>query len=73
MDCIVFVVLSFMEHQKSVGPPLLLNSYLLISILFDAVRIRTMWVSQVESSVAILFTTGMAVKTMLLLLEECGK
>ncbi|KAK8047506.1 P-loop containing nucleoside triphosphate hydrolase protein [Apiospora saccharicola] len=73
VDCFAFMALSFMEHGKSLGPPLLMDTYLLISIILDVVRIRTMWVSEMSTTVSGLFTVAMALKIGLLALEEIRK
>ncbi|KAK6833489.1 hypothetical protein PG987_008183 [Apiospora arundinis] len=73
VDCFAFMALSFMEHGKSLGPPLLMNTYLLISILFDIVRIRSLWLAETASAIAALFTVTMGLKMGLLALEEIRK
>jgi ATP-binding cassette, subfamily C (CFTR/MRP), member 1 len=73
LECVVFMVLSFLEHMKSVGSPMLLDVYLLLSILFDAVRIRTLWLDQIQTSIAGIFTVCMVVKMSVLVLEESSK
>ncbi|KAI0121749.1 hypothetical protein BJ170DRAFT_137603 [Xylariales sp. AK1849] len=72
-ECVVFMTLSFMEHQRSIGAPLLLDAYLLISILFDAVRVRTLWLKHVQLSIPILLTATIVFKLGILILEELGK
>ncbi|KAK8031981.1 hypothetical protein PG990_001715 [Apiospora arundinis] len=73
VDCFAFMALSFMEHGKSLGPPLLMNTYLLVSILFDIVRIRSLWLAETASAIAALFTVTMGLKMGLLALEEIRK
>lgn len=72
-ECIVFMTLSAMEHRKSIGPPLLLDAYLFISVLFDAVRARTLWLNNVQLSISIIFTITTMIKLAVLILEESGK
>lgn len=67
------LTLSFFEHTKSAGPSLLLNLYLTISILFDAVRIRTLWLLSSDRAIAALSIVCLVVKVAVLILEECGK
>lgn len=73
VDCFAFMALSYMEHGKSLGPPLLMDTYLLISIILDIVRIRTMWVSEMSTIISALFTVTLALKIGLLTLEEIRK
>ncbi|KAK8001740.1 ABC transporter [Apiospora marii] len=73
VDCFAFMALSYMEHGKSLGPPLLMDTYLLISIVLDIVRIRTMWVSEMSTTISALFTVTLALKIGLLALEEIRK
>ncbi|KAK8017726.1 P-loop containing nucleoside triphosphate hydrolase [Apiospora rasikravindrae] len=73
VDCFAFMALSYMEHGKSLGPPLLMDTYLLISILFDIVRIRTLWMAGTSTAISALFTVTMGLKIGLLALEEVRK
>lgn len=66
---LVLIVLSFLEHQRSVRPSLILNSYLSISLLFDTARARTLWLQGYNHNIAIVFTAAVAIKSMILLLE----
>ncbi|KAI1841042.1 hypothetical protein JX266_012761 [Neoarthrinium moseri] len=72
-ECMVFMALSFTEHLKSVGPPLLLDGYLVVSILFDVVRTRTLWLSGARPPIAVIFTLTVGMKLSILVLEESGK
>jgi ATP-binding cassette, subfamily C (CFTR/MRP), member 1 len=73
VECLAFMTLSFLEHGKTAGSSLLLDAYLIITILFDAVRVRTLWLNNTQSSIAGLFTTCMLVKIVALILEESNK
>ncbi|KAK0643329.1 putative ATP-binding cassette transporter [Cercophora newfieldiana] len=71
---IQIVGLTWVEDAKSVSPSSLLNTYLLFTVLFDAAQARTLWLRRSTGiSLAAAFTTGIAVKTLLLLLEAQGK
>ncbi|KAM0819840.1 hypothetical protein AB5N19_05656 [Seiridium cardinale] len=73
VECVMFMVLSYLEHTYSVGSPLLLDAYLFISILFDAVRVRTLWMNHTQVSIFALFTVCLGIKIAILILEESSK
>jgi ATP-binding cassette subfamily C (CFTR/MRP) protein 1 len=70
---LVFCVLSFTEHSKSLRPSILLSAYLLISLIFDAVMIRTLWLTTFDGLIRDLFTTSFALKAVILFLEAKEK
>lgn len=72
-ECVAFILLSYLEHLRSVGPPLLLNAYLLLSVLLDAIRIRTLWLRSTELSISVLFSVCVVLKGGVLITEEIGK
>jgi ATP-binding cassette subfamily C (CFTR/MRP) protein 1 len=65
-------ILSFAEHVKSVRPSSLLNGYLLVSLLCDVTRARTLWLIA-GNKIASDFTATVALKFVLLLLEAVEK
>ncbi|KAL0930703.1 ABC transporter [Colletotrichum truncatum] len=40
------ILLSFLEHTHSPRPSILINIYLLVTVLFDIARSRTLWISR---------------------------
>ena len=72
-ECLPIIFLSYYEHQRSVRPSALLNLYLLITVILDCARSRTMWLMQCNINVAAVFTTSLAVKTCLLIAEFVSK
>lgn len=66
-------MLSYIEHERSVRPSSILNTYLLISLLFDVVQVRTLWLLQGVQNIAAVFTAAMSLKTLLLFLEAHDK
>jgi ATP-binding cassette, subfamily C (CFTR/MRP), member 1 len=68
----VIGILSYQEHTKSIRPSALLEVYLFFTLLFDAVRARTLWLV-IGDEIAIIFTTSLALKLLLLLLEAKRK
>jgi ATP-binding cassette subfamily C (CFTR/MRP) protein 1 len=65
--------LSRFEHSRGIRPSTLLNLYLLISLVFDAVQVRTMYLRHDKSAILALATTSTALKAILLLLEAQSK
>ena len=68
--------LSALEHARSLRPSIIFNSYLFVTILFDVVVTRTLWLASrnlAELTFTRLFTSGLAVKVVMLLLESAQK
>ncbi|KAK0757803.1 hypothetical protein N5P37_009819 [Trichoderma harzianum] len=70
---LVMIALSHAEHTTSVKPSVILTTYLFISVILDAVRIRTLWLSMQKTEISILFTTTTGVKLAILILENIPK
>ncbi|OGM47599.1 ABC multidrug transporter [Aspergillus bombycis] len=69
-------VLSYVEHNYSVRPSLLLGIYLSITLLFDIAKTRTLWLrelAEVNRTIAILTSVAVGVKALLFLLETVEK
>lgn len=62
-----------MEHQRSLRPSLLLEAYLLLSFIFDAAGVRTLWLQGYNHNPAAVSTAAFAVKFCLVILEIWGK
>jgi ATP-binding cassette subfamily C (CFTR/MRP) protein 1 len=69
----VFAILSFFEHMRSIRPSWLLNIYLLLTVIFDIVRSRTYSLSPDLDSVATVFTSRVAVELILAIIEARPK
>lgn len=68
------VTLSWMEDARSVKPSSLLNTYLLFTLLFDVVQVRTLWLQDIRTtSIPAAYTAAVALKTVFLLLEILEK
>ena len=65
--------LSRFEHSRAVRPSSLLNVYLLVSVVFDAVQVRTLYLKKVEPAILGLFTADIVIKMVVLLLESKSK
>jgi ATP-binding cassette subfamily C (CFTR/MRP) protein 1 len=65
--------LSWFEHNRAIRPSTLLNLYLLFSLVFDAVQVRTLYLRHDDAAILGLFTASISIKTVLLLLEVRSK
>ncbi|KAK0618964.1 ATPase-like protein [Immersiella caudata] len=68
--------LSALEHARSPRPSIFFNGYLFITILLDIAQTRTLWLASSnvdELSFTRLFTSGVAVKAAVLVLESVQK
>lgn len=72
---LLYALLSSLEHRSSIRPPFLISIYLALSVLFDAARARTIWMLPNADSSAIpaVFTTSLALRAVMLLLESAEK
>jgi len=73
LDAIALCVLSHAEHLRSVRPSAIINAYLLLTVPFDIARIRTLWLNGHTNNVAAAFSSGFAVKLMILVAEAVEK
>lgn len=70
---IFICLLSHLEHTKSIRPSSLLNAYLFFSVLFDVVQLRTLWKIHSLETVASIFSSALALKVVILVLEAWEK
>ncbi len=73
LDAPIFCLLSYTEHQKSLRPSSLLGVYLFFSVVFDIVRVRTMFLLRYSPRIRVTFTASLALKVVILLLEAQEK
>ncbi|EAA65334.1 hypothetical protein AN0015.2 [Aspergillus nidulans FGSC A4] len=78
MGCgsLILCVLSYMEHFRNVRPSLLLELYLLVTLLFDVTRTRTLWLrddNDYNKLMAVIASFAVAVKVVLVVLEGWQK
>ena len=68
-------VLSYYEHSRSFQPSVLINLYLLLSLIFDIVRVRTLWLipEVVVRNIAVITTLSAGIKVGMLVLEAQEK
>ncbi|EFX03081.1 ABC multidrug transporter [Grosmannia clavigera kw1407] len=67
------LALSPLEHLRALRPSTLLQSYLLLSVLFDAALCRTLWMIGRDSAIERVSTAITALKLVLLCLEMVEK
>jgi ATP-binding cassette subfamily C (CFTR/MRP) protein 1 len=70
---LVFTILSAYEHLHSIRPSWLLNVYLLFTVLFDIARSRTYSLQPDLDIIATVFTSRVAIKLILAILEAKSK
>lgn len=76
VGALFLVLLSYTEHTRSVKPSLILNAYLLVSLLFDIAKVRTLWLRSTNSfndGIAIVTTVSLGAKLLLAFLEAIEK
>lgn len=73
LESLAFMVLSRSEHFYCLRPSTLLNLYLLLSLVFDFIRIRTLLNMGNYSLIVSLLAADMAIKVCLLFLEGKNK
>lgn len=69
---ISMLTLSYFDHTRSPKPSALLNTYLALTILFDAAQVRTLWLASSQDSArafSSIFTASVATKVLILVLE----
>lgn len=69
LDTVAFCFLSYVEHERNIKPSAVLGIYLFFSLLFDIVRIRTLWLIGQDTNEARIFTTSVVLKVCILCLE----
>ncbi|KAJ1337861.1 ATP-binding cassette subfamily C (CFTR/MRP) member 1 [Microdochium nivale] len=70
------VLLSMLDHARSVRPSVVLSAYLFVTVLFDVVQARTLWLASItstERTYTAVFSTTLAIKVAVLVLEAQQK
>lgn len=73
VESLTIAALSYIEHRNAKKPSTLLNGYLVLTIILDIALARTFWIRPGMTSVASVFTSSLALKAVLLVLEETPK
>lgn len=66
-------VLSPLEHVRSLSPSPIINGYLLLTLVFDIARVRSLFLDDTSRLIAGCFASMMGVKVMVLLAEAIEK
>jgi ATP-binding cassette, subfamily C (CFTR/MRP), member 1 len=69
VDALGLCLLSRAEHFYSVRPSAIINVYILVTLLFDITRSRTLWLDGASRSVAAVFSSTIGIKVMILIIE----
>ncbi|KAJ6020781.1 multidrug resistance-associated protein [Penicillium herquei] len=67
------VLLSWLEDERSMKPSSLLAIYLIVTLLFDVVQIKSLWLPYKNPLIAGLFSATVATKAAMVLFESLGK
>lgn len=70
---LALAILSFVEHERSIRPSLVIQAYLTLTLLLDAARVRTLWLQSYNSAVAAVTTVSFTVKLLLIICEAAEK
>ncbi|KAJ5960301.1 uncharacterized protein N7479_007451 [Penicillium vulpinum] len=70
---LVLAYLSHLEHLRSIRPSTVINIFLIFTLLFDLVRLRTLYFLLATQTVTILFAISWLIKAMILGLEATEK
>lgn len=73
VGALALAMLSFVEHERSIRPSLVLQSYLSLTLLLDAARLRTLWLQSYNNAVAAVATVSFTVKLLLVIVEAVEK
>lgn len=65
--------LSHLEHLRSIRPSTVINVFLVFALLFDLVRLRTLYFMPITQTVPVLFAISWVIKAMILGLEATEK
>lgn len=73
---LMIVPVSWLSHARSARPSILINFYLLLTLIFDIATVRTAWnldIRHVSPQYCRLITAAAVLKACLLLVESCNK
>ncbi|KAJ5819793.1 hypothetical protein N7474_005384 [Penicillium riverlandense] len=66
-------LLSHLEHSRSIRPSPIINGYILLTLVFDIARVRTLFLDSNDRSISGFFACMISVKVMVLLAEAIEK
>lgn len=73
VSAVALCCLSHLEHLRSIRPSPVINTFLLLSLLMDIVRVRTAWIRGGSLPLAVAYTIAVAIKLVALLAEAIEK
>lgn len=73
VGALALAILSFVEHERSIRPSLVIQSYLSLTLLLDAARVRTLWLQSYNNAVAAVTTVAFTIKFLLIIFEAVEK
>lgn len=73
VGALALATLSFVEHERSIRPSLVIQSYLFLTLLLDAARVRTLWLQSYNNAVAAVTTVSFTIKFVLTIFEAVEK
>lgn len=73
VDALGLCILSHSEHIRAVRPSTIINVYLLLTLVFDVARARSLWLNGSTRSIAAVFTSTLGVKVIILIAEAVEK
>lgn len=68
-----FLYASHLEHSRSLHPSTILSLYLGLSLVFDVIRVRTLWLSFSSPIIASVLSASVGLKAVMLVLEGTCK
>ncbi|KAH7091601.1 P-loop containing nucleoside triphosphate hydrolase protein [Paraphoma chrysanthemicola] len=73
VGALVLICLSYLEHMRSIRPSLLINVYLLLTVVLDTARSRSYSLSPELDTIATVFTSRVGIKLFLAIVEARPK
>ena len=73
VGALALAILSFVEHERSIRPSLVIQSYLSVTLVLDAARVRTLWLQSYNNAVATITTVSFVFKFLLVTFEAVEK
>ena len=66
-------IISYIEHERTIRPSLMINAYLVLSICFEATSTRTLWLQGYNNIIAAVTSVSTALRCVLLVTESTRK
>ncbi|KAE9374191.1 canalicular multispecific organic anion transporter 1 [Stipitochalara longipes BDJ] len=69
IDTVALCFLSYVEHGRNIRPSAIIGTYLFFSLIFDIIRVRTLWLIGQDTNEVRIFTTSVVLKVCILCME----